>query len=245
MQIAVLIKQVPGTTHVEIDPDTGTLRRDGVAAKMNPYDLFALEEALRLKEKHGASVTVVTMGPPQAASVAEEALCMGVDGAYVLSDRKFAGADVLATGRTLARGLQIVAKREGFSHFDLILCGKQTTDGDTAQVGPEVAQQLGLPHVANLTRIREVTDARVTVDADMGEYEMTVALPLPALCTVDKDVNTPRLPSVRRRYERRDAGAPGAVILTFADYEGADEKESGLGGSPTRGERIFPPDVNR
>ncbi|MBE6612365.1 MAG: electron transfer flavoprotein subunit beta/FixA family protein [Ruminococcaceae bacterium] len=236
MKIAVLIKQVPGTTQVEIDPVTGTMKRDGVAAKLNPYDLFALEEALRLKKSHGAQVTVITMGPPQAAAVVKEAVYMGCDDGVVLSDRRFAGADVLATSRTLAGGLA------NLGGFDLIFCGKQTTDGDTAQVGPETAEKLGIPHVANVLEIGEIREPKVTLTADMGDTEQTLSLSMPALLTFEKDINTPRLPSIKRRYELGDAEL--VKMLSLDDFDERDTSLYGQNGSPTRVERIFPPEVS-
>ncbi len=235
MNIAVLIKQVPGTTQVEIDPVTGTLKRDGVAAKLNPYDLFALEEALKLKASVGADITVITMGPPQAEAVIREAVYMGCDRGVVLSDRRFAGADVLATSHTLAEGL-----REG--GFDLILCGKQTTDGDTAQVGPETAEILGIPHVANVLKIHDITEGSITLTADMGDTEQTLKLPMPALLTFEKDINTPRLPSIKRRYELGEAEL--VKIRSLDDFTERDPSLYGSSGSPTRVERIFPPEVS-
>ena len=136
MKIVVCIKQVPGTNKVEIDETTGVLKRDGAEAKINPYDLYALETALRLKEKTGGTVTAVTMGPDQAIDMMKESYMMGVDDAYIFSDRTFAGADVLATSYTLAQGIKAMGD------FDIIVCGKQTTDGDTAQVGPAIAEYL-------------------------------------------------------------------------------------------------------
>ena len=147
MKIAVCIKQVPGTTQVEVDPVTGTLKRDGVESKLNPYDLYALETALRLKEQLGAEITALTMGPPQAEEILREAYMMGVDDAVLVSDRKFAGADVLATSYAISQALRAAGP------FDLIICGRQTSDGDTAQVGAELAEFLGIPHVANVIRI--------------------------------------------------------------------------------------------
>ena len=136
MNILVCIKQVPASSKVEVDPQTGVLKRAGVESKMNPYDLYALETALRLREEHGGSVTVLSMGPPQAQAVIREAFAMGADAGVLLSDRRFGGADVLATSYTLAQGV----RRAG--RFDLLICGKQTTDGDTAQVGPEIAESV-------------------------------------------------------------------------------------------------------
>lgn len=129
MNILVCIKQVPGTTKVEVDEKTGVLKRDGVESKMNTYDLYAIETALRIKEKLHGKVTVLTMGPPQASEIIKEAYMMGVDAGFLLTDRKFAGADVLATSYALSQGMKAIG------NFDLIICGKQTTDGDTAQVG--------------------------------------------------------------------------------------------------------------
>ena len=142
MKILVCIKQVPATQAVEVDPVTGVLKRDGVLSKINPYDLYALETALKLKQDHGGSITALSMGPGQARAALEEALWMGVDEGVLLSDRRFAGADVLSTSRTLSQGI------EALGGFDLILLGRQTTDGDTAQVGPAIAQWLEIPHVA-------------------------------------------------------------------------------------------------
>ena len=150
MNIIVCIKQVPGTAQVEIDEKTGVLKRDGVASKMNPFDLFAIESAMRLKEKYGGRVTALTMGPPQAEKVLREAFMMGVDDAVLLSDRRFGGADVLATSYTISQGIRKIGS------YDLILCGKQTTDGDTAQVGAELAEFLGIPHLANVTKLMEL-----------------------------------------------------------------------------------------
>ena len=150
MKIAVCHQAVwPGTTAVEVDPVTGTLKRDGVESKLNPYDLYALETALRLKSDCGAEVTAVTMGPPQAGATLREAYMMGVDHAVLVSDRKFAGADVLATSYALFGALDAAGP------FDLIVCGRQTTDGDTAQVGAELAEFFGIPHVANVVALEE------------------------------------------------------------------------------------------
>lgn len=161
MDILVCIKQVPGTSKVEVDPVTGVLKRDGIDSKMNPYDLFALETALRIRAEKGGTIKVISMGPPQASEVIKEAYMMGADEGTLLSDRKFAGADVLATSYTISQGIRKMG------HVDLILCGKQTTDGDTAQVGPEMAEYLGMPHIANVLSIEEVKDKSIVVKMDM------------------------------------------------------------------------------
>lgn len=156
MEIFVCIKQVPATNKVQVDERTGVLLRDGVDSKMNPYDLFALETALRLRERHGGRVVVGTMGPPQAEAVVREAYWIGADEGYVFSDRRLGGADVLATSYTLSQAIQTVGD------FDLILCGKQTTDGDTAQVGPAIAEHMGIPHAAWVSHL-EADDKGITV----------------------------------------------------------------------------------
>ena len=233
MNILVCIKQVPGTSQVEIDPVTGTLKRDGVESKMNPFDLYALETALRIKKEHGGTVSVLTMGPPQAESVVREAFMMGADNGFILSDRKFGGADVLATSYTLSQGVRKAGP------VDLIICGKQTTDGDTAQVGAELAERLGIPHVVNVCAIDEVTDTSITVKVDQPDYLITEKIHFPCLMTVDKGIFEPRLPSFRLKLATADRKI---TWLTLDDLEDKDPKHYGLNGSPTQVKRIFPPD---
>ena len=235
MKILVCIKQVPGTSNVAVDPVTGTMKRDGVAGKLNPYDLYALETAFTLAETYGGSVRVVTMGPPQAKAVILEAASMGAENGTVLSDRKFAGADVLATAYTLSQGI----KKMG--DFDLILCGKQTTDGDTAQVGAEIAEFLGLPNVSCVRSVDEVKDGKVFVTAALDDRVIKESIVLPCLLSTDGDINTPRLPS----YKVRKALTDDIVsIITFADFDDHDENHYGQNGSATQVERIFPPEKN-
>ena len=198
MKITVCIKQVPGTTKVDIDPETGALKRDGIASKMNPYDLYALETALRLKEQYGGKISVITMGHPQAEAIIREAYMMGADGGYLLTDRCFAGSDVLATSYTLSQGI----KKTG--QPDVIICGKQTTDGDTAQVGAAIAEWLDIPHVTWVRKIEELTDGYITVEKNMAESFETVKVKFPCLITVDKDIFMPRLPSYRKMKETKD-----------------------------------------
>jgi len=233
MKIAVCIKQVPGSAQVEIDPETGVLKRDGVASKMNPYDLYALETALRLKQQCGAEITVITMGPPQAQEVIREAFMMGVDRGFLISDRKFGGADVLATSYTLAQGIRAAGT------FDLILCGKQTTDGDTAQVGSELAEFLNIPHATGVCKIHELTERSITADVDMPLHIDTVKIQLPCLLTVEKGIFEPRLPSYKLKKATADRGI---TTLTFADMSDQDAMHYGLNGSPTQVKRIFPPE---
>ena len=235
MDILVCIKQVPGTAKVEVDPVTGVLKRDGVDSKMNPYDLYALETALKIKEQQGGVIKVISMGPPQAKEVIKEAYMMGADEGALVSDRKFAGADVLATSHTISQGI----KKMG--NFDLILCGKQTTDGDTAQVGPEMAEYLGIPHIANVLKIIEIKDKSVIVEMDMPNTIEMVEVKFPCLLTVEKDIFQPRLPSYRQKLATKDREIR---MITLKDFEDKDEKKYGLNGSPTQVERIFPPSVN-
>jgi len=235
MNILVCIKQVPGTSQVEIDETTGTLKRDGVPAKMNPFDLYALETALRLKERANATVTVLTMGPPQCEKVVREAFMMGADKGVILSDRPFGGADVLMTSYTLSQGLRKTGP------YDLIICGKQTTDGDTAQVGAELAEWLNIPHVVNVKALGELTDHDLTLTVDLPTAEVTERIPFPVLMTVEKGIFEPRLPSYRRKLATADREI---TWLHLADLEDTDPKHYGLNGSPTQVKRIFPPEAH-
>ncbi|MBP5661699.1 MAG: electron transfer flavoprotein subunit beta/FixA family protein [Clostridia bacterium] len=236
MNILVCVKQVPGTSQVEVDPVTGVLKRDGQNNKLNPYDLFALETALRIREEQGGEIKTVSMGPPQATSSLLETVYMGADAAYLISDRLFAGADVHATSYAIASGI----RRTGA--FDLILCGKQTTDGDTAQVGPELAEMLGIEHAANVLSIDAIDDKSVTVTMNLDNLIQTQTMLLPCLLTIEKDACTPRLPSFKRKLE---TASDVVTVLTAADLTGLDPARCGLKGSPTQVERIFPPEVNK
>lgn len=233
MKILVCIKQVPETSKVEVDPVTGVLKRDGADSKMNPYDLYALESALRLREQAGGAVTVITMGPPQAQEIVREAFAMGADAGVLVSDRRFAGADVLATSYTLSQAIQ---KTGG---FDLILCGKQTTDGDTAQVGCEIAEYLDIPSAANVTAIPAINAESVTVELDMPCTVETAEIRLPCLLCVEKDIYQPRLPSYVKKQRTKNREI---AVLSLDDLPDRDESRYGLSGSPTQVQRIFPPE---
>ncbi len=232
MNILVLIKQVPSTNKVSVDEKTGVLLRSGVQSKTNPYDLFALETALLIKEKYGAHISVLSMGPMQAQSIIKEAFSMGADEGYLLSDRKFGGADVLATSYTLAQGIKKIGQ------FDLIIAGKQTTDGDTAQVGCEVAEWLQIPSVSNVIDVVEVKENALVVKNDLSTVIQTLSLPFPCLISVDKDIYEPRLPSYVKKQQTKDKKIH---VFTLSDLEDTDEKHYGLTGSPTQVERIFEP----
>ena len=236
MDILVCIKQVPGSNKVEVDPVTGVLKRNGADAKLNPYDLFAWETGLRLRDQYGGTVSVLTMGPPPAKAILYEAFAMGADKGCLITDRKFGGADVLATSYTLSQGI----KR--FGKFDLILCGLQTTDGDTAQVGPEVSEQLGMPCVCNVKAVKGVEDNAILVDMEMSEDVESLKVSFPCLLTVQKDICEPRLPS----YKKAKATADRPIeTYTLADMEDKDEHHYGLNGSPTQVQRIFPPEIHK
>jgi electron transfer flavoprotein beta subunit len=232
MKIIVCIKQVPGTNKVEIDEETGVMKRDSAEAKMNPYDLYAIETALYLKEKTGGTVTAVTMGPDQTVEMIKEAYMMGVDDGYVFSDRKFAGADVLATSYTLSQGITAIGE------YDIIICGKQTTDGDTAQVGPAIAEYLNITHVAWVKSILDVDKAHITVEQELGHITQVNRVEIPCLITVEKDIMQPRLPSYKLKTLTKDRPVN---ILRFSDFADKDENKYGLKGSATNVERTFAP----
>ena len=235
MNILVCVKQVPGSNNVEVDEKTGVLKRNGIQSKMNPYDLYGIETALTIVEKFGGSVKSLTMGPPQARKVIEETICMGVEGGTVLSDRKFAGADVLATAHTLSQGIQKMGE------FDLIICGKQTTDGDTAQVGAEVAESLGIPNVSNVLSVNNIKDGKIYVTAALDEKNVKMSIKMPCLISVDGDINSPRLPSYKVKQTITD---DMVSFLSFDDLDDQNPDNYGLNGSVTQVERIFPPEKN-
>ena len=232
MKIIVCMKQVPAGTKVDIDPETGSMKRMSGATRTNPYDLFALETALQLREKMGGTVTVLTMGPDQAETMMRDAYTMGADEAVILSDRKFAGADVLATSYTLSQGVQLLGGA------DLIICGRQTTDGDTAQVGPAMAEHMHMTHAAWVAEIQAVDEESITVRQDLGSVSQVSRLHYPCLITVDKDTCVPRLPS----YRLKKATAQRKVrIVTYNDLPDRDMTRYGQSGSPTAVERMFAP----
>ncbi len=230
MKIIVCVKQVPDVTEVRIDPKTNTLIREGVPSIMNPYDLHAIEAALQIKEATSGRVTVITMGPPQAEEVLREALSMGADDAILLTDRRFAGADTWATSYTLSQA----AKKIG---FDLIICGKQAIDGDTAQVGPEMAEFLNIPHVSYVRKIEKINASEMIVERLMDDCYEKLWISLPALITVVKELNNPRPPSIRGKMAAKRANIPRWT----ADDIGAEEDKIGLKGSPTMVKNIFAP----
>jgi len=231
MEIVVCIKQVPDTTDVKVDPMTRTLVRDGVRATLNPFDSYAIEEALRIRERCGGRVTAITMGPPQARAILEEAIAMGVDDAVLISHRAFAGSDTLATGYALSQAI----KRIG--NFDLIICGKQAADGDTAQVGPGIAMRLSIPQVIFVSRVREVGKREIVCERMTEEGHEVVSAALPCLISVVKEANVPRYPSFSGKVRAHRAHIP----VWSADDISCDLDRIGLDGSPTWVDKIFAP----
>jgi len=236
MKIIVCIKQVPGSTDVEVDPVTGVIKRDGLDAKINPYDLYALECAVSLKERFGGEVAAVTMGPPQSEEILREAMMMGVDSVIMVSDRKFAGSDVLATAYTLSQGIKKLYP------YDLIICGKQTTDGDTAQVGSELAEFLNIPNLSNVNKILDYSAGDLKVEAEYEEYIETALIKTPCLISVSTDIGQPRLPSFRLKLKTKNNPVQ---VYSLSDFEDKNEKKYGLSGSPTNVVKIFPPNVEK
>jgi len=231
VKIIVCIKQVPDTTNVRINPETNTLIREGVESIINPFDMYAIEEAIRLKEQHGGTVTVLSMGPPQVESALREAISLGADDAVLMSDRAFAGADTLATAYTLSAGITCL------DGADLIFMGKQAIDGDTGQVGPGVAENLGLPHITDVRKINKIEDGYIYVERLLEEGCLKLRTKLPAILPVVKEINEPRLPSLKGKMK-----AKGVQIKMLAAKDiDVDPDRLGLSGSPTQVIRIFTP----
>ena len=232
MNIVVCLKQVPDTSEVKLNPETNTLIRDGVQNIMNPFDRQALETALILKDTSGAKVTVVSMGPPQAEEILKEAISMGADEGILVSDRALAGSDTLATSFALAG----VVKSLG--DVDLVLCGKQAVDGDTAQVGPEMAEHLGMPQVTGALKVT-MDGEKVLVERENESSSQTLAVELPALVTVTRAEKEPRFASIKGKMKARKAVIP---VKTAAEL-GIDTTMIGLSGSPTKVRKVFTPPV--
>jgi len=235
MNIIVCIKQVPDTEalgQVRISPETNTLVREGIPSVINPFDENAIEEALRLREKYEGKVIVISMGPPQAEEALRKALAMGADEAILVSDRAFAGSDTLATSYTLAAAIKKIGE------FDLILFGKQAIDGDTAQVGPGVAEQLHLPQITYVRKI-EVVEGKVRAERTLEDAFEIVETKMPAVLTVTKEINEPRYASMRGVLKAKKAEVP---LWKAADLD-LDKEKIGLDGSPTQVVKIFTPEA--
>lgn len=235
MELLVLIKQVPDTTEIRIDPETNTLIRAGVPSIVNPFDKNALEAAVQLKEKHGGSVTVMTMGPRQAAAALRECYSLGADRMVLICDNCFIGSDTYSTSYVLAQAIRHLGG------FDLILCGKQAIDGDTAQVGPEVAEHLDLPQITYACAL-EVSGGTLRAKRELDNYYTLVETALPAVVTVVKSINEPQLPNVMRRLA---ANRMEPECITCGDLPALDKSLVGLKGSPTKVFKTFVPSRNK
>ncbi len=232
IKIAVCIKQVPAYSEGEMDPKTGVLLRGGLTSVLNIYDLPAIETALRIKEEKGGEVDVFTMGPPKASDVIREAYAMGVDRGYLLSDRHFSGADVLATSYTLMQGITSV------SHYDLILCGKQTTDGDTGQVSGALAKWLNIPYINWVTKIVKLEKDSIIIEQMMENEEVTIKTKYPCLVSVEQSIFIPRIPSLKLKIA---AKKKEIKVLSLSEMQDQNKNHYGLRGSATKVEKIFPP----
>jgi electron transfer flavoprotein beta subunit len=231
MNIVVCLKQVPGTTQVKIDPETNTLIRQGIENIINPLDTYAIEEGVRLRERFGGKVTAISMGPPQAETALREAISLGVDEGILLSDPAFAGADTWATSYTLSVAISKLGE------YDLVVCGRQTLDGDTGQVGPQLAEMLDVPFIAYVSAIEEITDGGLRARRMVEDGYEVVESPLPAVLTVVKEINTPRLPSLRGIARSKSAVIP---VWGAGDID-IDLDKVGLAGSFTQVTKIFTP----
>jgi len=232
MNVAVCLKQVPGTADVKIDQQTNNLIRQGIKNIINPFDTYALEEGIQIKERCWGKVTVISMGPPQAEEMLRESISLGADEAILLSDSAFAGSDTWATAYTLAAAIKKLGQ------YDIVICGRQTVDGDTGQVGPALAEMLGIPLVAYVSQIEELTDTQIRVRRMIDEGHEVIEAPLPIVITVTKEINVPRLPSLRGITRSESAVIP---IWNAEEFD-ADPNRIGLQGSFTRVVKVFFPE---
>jgi electron transfer flavoprotein beta subunit len=231
LNIIVCIKQVPGTNEVKMNSETNTIIREGVEAIINPFDSYAVEEGIRIREQMEGKVTALSMGIPAVADLLKETVALGVDETVLLSDRAFAGADTLATAYALSMGIKKIGE------YDLIICGKQAIDGDTAQVGPSLAEKLGIPHTTYVRKIEEIRDGYIRCQRMTDDGYEVIELTLPAVITVVKEINEPRLPSIKGMMRSKKA----VVTVWTADDIGADKNLCGLKGSPTQVVKTFIP----
>lgn len=231
MKIVVCVKQVPATSEAKIDPETKRIIREGLKSVMNPFDTYAVEEAVQLRNKFGGEVIVLSMGPEKASLTLREAISVGADRGILLSDRAFGGSDTWATGYTLAKAI------EKIGDVDLVICGKQAIDGDTAQVGPGIAAQLGWPQATYVMKVVEADSETIKVKRMHEDGYDICKMYFPAVITVLKDINTPRVPTLKGRIASQKIEIP---VWRPADI-GAEIEKIGLDGSPTRVVRTAPP----
>lgn len=235
MNIIVAIKQVPETSNVKMDEETGTMIREGVESIINPLDLYAIEVGIQLKEEHNGKVSVITMGPMSAEKTLREAIAMGCDDGILISGREFAGSDTLATSYVLAKAIQKLG------NYDLILTGERATDGDTGQVGPEIASFLNLPLSTYTRKIVEIKNKNIIVERLVEEGYETLKMPLPALLSVVKEISYPRLPTLKGK---KRAKVLDILVWSKINME-LEESKLGLNGSPTRVVKITHPKILR
>jgi electron transfer flavoprotein beta subunit len=238
VKIVVLVKEVPATENVKIDEEKGIMIREGVESELNPLDLYAVEEAVRIKEKLGEEVEIsaISMGPRKAIATVKNAIAIGCDKGYLLSDKKFAGSDTWSTAYTLSTTI-----KKMIDQFDLILCGERATDGETGQVGPCTAAFLRIPVLTYVSKIEKIGDGKIIAHrAIEGGYEVVEAL-TPVLVSVIKEINNPRIPTLKGKIKAKNADIP---ILKAEDID-ADEDKLGLSGSPTRVVKISHPRIAR
>ncbi len=235
MKIIIPIKQVPETSNVKMDKETGTMKRDGVESIVNPLDLYAIETGIQLVEKYGGTVKVITMGPPSAEKALKEAIAMGCDSGVLVSGREFAGADTWSTSYVLSK----VIKELG--DFDLILAGERATDGDTGQVGPGIASFMDIPLATYTSKVIEVSDDNITIERLIEEGYERLRLPLPSLLTVVKEISYPRLPTLRGKQKAKNLDIP----IMSCENVNMERECLGLKGSPTRVVKIAHPKVTR
>lgn len=235
MQIVVPIKQVPETSNVSMDPETGTMIRSGVESVVNPLDLYAIETALQLVESYGGGVTAISMGPPPAQKALREAIAMGCDTGVLLSDRRFGGADTWSTSYVLAKGI------EALGSFDLVVAGERATDGDTAQVGPGIAAWLDIPVVTYVARIDGIETGTIVAERLVEDGYQIVEVDTPALLTVVKEIGVPRLPTLHGKRRARTA----EIAVYTRESLDLDSAYLGLKGSPTKVVAIDTPKVMR
>ncbi len=238
MQIIVLIKQVPEMDRVRFDSEKGVIDRKSAGVEINPFDLNALETAVQIREQIGGEITALSMGPGRAEKALREAIARGADRGILLSDKKFAGADTRSTSFTLAQAIKKLAP------FDLVIAGEMTVDGDTAQVGPQTAEYLDIPHIAYVTSLDDIEVKNITVTCNIWEGSYRKRLHLPGLITVTKDINFPRLPELRAKMESREAEITRWDYSTFSSL--LSPEQIGLKGSPTQVKKItIPPPIER
>lgn len=235
MKTIVCMKQVPSSNEVRLHPVTKTIIRDGKASVINPFDSSALEQAVQIKEKLGGTITALSMGILETGELLRDGMSRGGDDAMLLSDHAFAGADTLATSYTLSLGVQKIGT------FDLIICGKMAVDGDTAQIGPELAQTLGIAYATDVIEVLDVTENKITVKRGIDGGTQVAKLSFPALITVVKEIAQPRLPSIK---SIKESLAKEVAVYTAAELE-ADVNRTGLTGSPTEVVHTFIPENNR